>query len=534
VKALLFLTVLLFSLPVFADEVQIREIKIQNLDVFDPVHEEFRFWPFKILNRLHIRTQKSFIQKELLLREGDFLDEDLLLESERNLRQFAFLTDVSLKIVQINEKEADLIVQTEDQWTTNLKLSFGNTGGNRTWDIGIEETNFLGLGKSVFIQHSRDPEREGISGRIQDPRFLGSRLQLDVRTADFSDGHAHSIAVDRPFYSQDSRWSYNLYGGGLKKDQHLYFEGTDALAIESIQNSAGISVNRAWGERYKRTILGFGIGYYEALYPSSRVLDPDALQELEKLGSTTFENDELYSTGISIQVDRQNFERFFYLDRFGRTEDLPIGFRSAAGVSFSNNMMGSDFFTFDWNGRWATGKFPNYFVTSANTTVRREQEEWNHGIANFSAKYFHQKKKLNLGLFQAPTYTFGLNVQADFTHKLDTPYQLSLGDDEGLRGYDYKAFTGNHRLLMNFENRIFTPLENRFIAVGIAQFIDAGYIWSSDYGKVGTSTGMGLRIAFKKYGRIKLIRIDYAYPLINANGSSGSISVSSGHAFNAN
>jgi hemolysin activation/secretion protein len=522
-----------FSLPVSAEELRIRNIQINNLDVFDRTHKEFRLWPFQIANRLHVKTRQAFIRNELLLQEGDILDKDLMIESERNLRRFAFLTDVSFKVIPINDNEADLIVHTEDQWTTNVKLSFGTAGQHRIWDIGIEESNFLGLGKQVSLQHSRSPEREGISGGFRDPRFLGTRHQLDVRTANFSDGHAHSLAMDYPFYSQDSRWSYNVYGNGSKRDQHLYFEGTDAMAIESIEQSAGISISRAWGQRYKRTFLGIGFGYYEALYPFTRILNSDAADQLEQSSTTTFDDNELYSGGISLNVDRQNFEKFYYLDRFGRTEDLPIGFRSATGISFSHNQMGSDFFTIDYNGRWATGHSGKYFVANANATMRREQSEWNHMIANLGARYFHQKKKLNLGLFRAPIYTFGVNLQADFTHRLDKPFQLSLGDDEGMRGYDYKAFTGNHRMLMNLENRIFTPLENRFLAIGLAQFVDAGYVWSTDYGKSGLSTGAGLRIAFKKYGRTKLIRIDYAYPLINAAGSAGTISISSGHAFNA-
>jgi outer membrane protein assembly factor BamA len=530
---LLFLALLLFTFQVYADQILIREIKINNLDVFDPSHSEFRLWPFKIANGLHVKTRKSFVKNELLLQEGDILDQDLLQESERNLRRFAFLTDVSLKVVPISENEADLIVQTEDQWTTNLKLSFGTAGGERVWDFGIEESNFLGLGKQVSIQHSRSPEREGISGGFHDPRFFGTRHELDLRTADFSDGHAHSISFDRPFYSQDARWSYNLHSTGSKKLQHLYFEGTDAYAAESIQNSAGVSITRGWGERHKRTYFGFSIGYLEDLYPSSQIIDQEAFHELEKTGSTEFQDKELFTAGMGLNVDHQEFEKFYYLDRFGRTEDLPVGFRSAAGFSFSNNQSGFDFWTLDYNGRYSFARPRKYFVAAAHATWRRENNEWNHGIINLSTKYFHQNKNLNFRLFRVPNYTFALNFQGDFTFRLDNPYQLSLGESEGLRGYDYKAFNGNHRLLMNVENRIVTPWENRFIGIGVAQFSDAGYVWSEGYGKVGVSTGIGLRIAFKKYGRTKLIRIDYAYPLLNAGGSAGSISISSGHAFNA-
>jgi outer membrane protein assembly factor BamA len=510
----------------------VREIHIRNLDVFDPYHEEFRSWPFRFLNRFHAKTRTSVIRRELLFQEGDLLDQDLLDESERNLRSFSFLTDVSVEAIPVNESEADVIVHTEDQWTTNPKISFGQSGSDRTLDFGIEESNFLGLGKLVSMQYSQDPEREGFMGRYVDSRMLNTRLHLDARFSTLSDGYSHLLALQRPFYSQDSRWSFAVVMDQSKRDENLYYQGINAAAVESTTQIAALSITQAWGERYRRNFLGLNFSYEESLYPTVKILDSDAAEQEEIQRNLNPEEKRTVSTAAVLQVHREEFTRAYYLDHFGKTEDLPYGSRTEFAAGYARNQLGSDFISLAWSGRWAIYRLESdYFITQAQATVRRQGGEWNNWIANFSSRYYHQKKNMNLGFFRATHYTFALNFSGTFTGELDIPYQVSLGGNDGLRGYDYKALTGEHRLLVNMEHRFFTPWDNRFAGIGIVPFVDAGTVWGADSYQYGISAGIGLRIAFKKYGRTKLIRIDYAYPLVNRNGS-GSISISSGHMFN--
>ena len=65
---------------------RVGSITVENLGVFDPAIPQYRRFPYNLLNRLHIRTRRSTICQELLFREGDRFDPELLTESERNLR----------------------------------------------------------------------------------------------------------------------------------------------------------------------------------------------------------------------------------------------------------------------------------------------------------------------------------------------------------------------------------------------------------------------------------------------------------------
>ncbi len=531
---ILFLAFILTTFPFFLfaePEVRVRYIYINNLDVFDPQHQEFRWWGFRFMNRLHMKTQKSFIRNELLLREGDLLEKDLMRESERNLRRYAFLTDVSVRSRLINDKEADLFVDTEDQWTTKPSLSWGTTRGSRTFDIGIEEENFLGLGRRVGFRYEKAAERDGFAGLYGDPRFLNTRLRLTLRYGSFSDGHRMTYSLVQPFYAQEARWSYGVDGFDLKRLQHFYYKGTDAAALEHVQHNVNFDVSRAWGPRYQRNRAGLIFGYSQNLFPSVLVFDEVAAQEEEIQRNLNPVENELFNIGMSLVRDRQRFVKFHYIDNFGRTEDLPYGTHAGLSMIHSNDDKGRDFLTGNFNGRYTFHRnAAQYFVSHAGLSLRREAGEWNNWIAEFLVRYYLQNGPTKLGFFRSPRQTFAANLVATITADMDAPFQLSLGEDEGLRGYPFRGFTGLNRALLNLEYRVMVPWESRLAGIAVVPFVDTGYVWNPD-DHFGCSAGIGLRVGMKKYGRTRVLRIDYAFPLVNSRGRGSSLSVSAGQSF---
>jgi outer membrane protein assembly factor BamA len=530
----LFFTLIFITFPsfLFADpQVRIRHVYINNLDVFDSQHQDFRWWGFRFMNRLHVKTQKSFIRNELLLKEGDLLEPDLMHESERNLRRYTFLTDVSVRSRVINDQEADLFVNTEDQWTMKPSLSWGTVRGARTLDVGVEEENFLGLGRRVGLKYEKAPERDGFEGLYGDPRFLNTRLRLNLRYARFSDGNRFNYGLTQPFYSQEARWSYGVDGFDLKRLQHFYFQGIDAAALEHVQNNVNFDLLRAWGPRYQRNRAGLILGYSQNLYPSVLIFDEEAAQEEAIQQNLDPVENELFNVGMSLIRDRQRFVKFYYVDNFGRTEDLPYGTLAGMSIIHSNDDKGEDFFTGNFSGTYTFHRnAKQYFVSHAGLSLRREGGEWNNWIAELLVRYYIQKNSTKFGFFKSPKQTLAANLAATITADMDSPFQLSLGEDEGLRGYPFRGFTGLNRALLNLEYRVLLPWEHRLMGIGVVPFVDAGYVWNPDH-LFGCSAGIGLRIGLKKYGRTRVLRIDYAFPFVNTKGKGGSLSVSTGQVF---
>lgn len=535
---------ILLSLPLYSEEkvnlksgnFRIRNIYFRNLDVFDPVHKEFQSSLFRVANGLHVKTRKSFLRNELLLREGDVASRDLIRESERNLRRYAFLTDVSIDVLRVDQDEVDLYVNTEDQWTTTVDLSMGKTRGYRSFDIGFQEENFLGFGRRVGLKYERNNERDGVRGSFLDSHFLNTRLRFNLKFAHLSDGYRNLVVLDQPFYSRSARWSYGIAFDQLKKKQHFYYRGIDAAALELNQHLAHVRIARAWRKQDRRMLFGMSAGYGESLFPAiAEILDQNAGYQKEVQRNLNPEDRRTLNFGLHLDGEWQQHERFSYLDQFGKTEDLPIGFFGSVALTRSQNEIGADYVTGAISGRWTFQRsLSQFFVSQASFQVRRQSGTWNNMIADLSARYYFQTGKANFGFFKSPRQTFVLNVSTTLTRNVDLPFQLSLGEEEGLRGYTFRNFNGLNRALLNFEDRIFTPWQNRLLGIGFVSFLDAGHVWSknSSSDSFGSSVGVGVRLAFKKFQRTKILRIDFAYPFVNAPSKRISISIKSGQFFN--
>lgn len=102
---------------------------------------------------------------------------------------------------------------------------------------------------------------------------------------------------------------------------------------------------------------------------------------------------------------------------------------------------------------------------------------------------------------------------------MNTPFQLTLGGRQSVRGLREEDFPGSRRVLLTVEDRYFVrnwPAPTVF-DLGLTLFADAGRVWAGevpygvDSGWKGTIGG-GLRLGFPT-GTRGLARLDLAFPL---------------------
>src|SRR5580765_3034213 len=74
------------QLPLEIRPIKIRRILIDRDTVFGPTTPRHDLFPYSALNKIHIVTKESFIRHEILFKEGDTVNPELLAESERILR----------------------------------------------------------------------------------------------------------------------------------------------------------------------------------------------------------------------------------------------------------------------------------------------------------------------------------------------------------------------------------------------------------------------------------------------------------------
>jgi hypothetical protein len=99
-----------------------------------------------------------------------------------------------------------------------------------------------------------------------------------------------------------------------------------------------------------------------------------------------------------------------------------------------------------------------------------------------------------------------------------TPYQLTLGGRDGVRGYNRKSFPGGRRLLLSLEDRVFVRWPApEVLDFGLSFFADLGYMegggvpFGIDSGWQG-AMGVGIRFGLPP-GSSRTTRIDLAWPV---------------------
>jgi surface antigen Omp85-like protein/surface antigen-like variable number repeat protein len=525
---------------------RVHKIYVDALDVFDPKLPQYRSWPFRFLNSVHIKTNDSFIRRELLFREGDYYDDDLLRESERNLRKHHFLDNIRIERVAVGANEDDIYVHTEDQWTTQFDVSAKSTAGYTKINVSGEESNLLGYGKTVSVQYQDDPERTTYGALYYDPQFFNTRWNFETSYEKASDGWEQTTDLLKPFYSLDTKWAYGLAWDARNYTDPLY-DKSRAVAEIDVNHRVGVGfMARAWGERYNKRKFGVLFSLDNVLYPNpARILYGDAATVKEIKKQLNPFDKESYQYGGLFAWDRQTYIEERYMDNFGRIEDLPDGFYMANLVAYADSAkLVPDYYALHSLAQYSHSiNDHQYFSMRGDFSLQRQ----NSGVVNniiFSGytHYYLQFDELKVGKFIFPRQTLAANLSATLTKDVDAPFQISLGEDEGLRGYKFKSFNGENSILFNVENRIFTPLDFRIVAVGLAAFVDAGYSWYSDealhFKDFGLSAGVGLRIGLKKSQSARVVRVDLAIPLhketsafTESNQKGYSISVSSDQIF---
>jgi hemolysin activation/secretion protein len=122
--------------------------------------------------------------------------------------------------------------------------------------------------------------------------------------------------------------------------------------------------------------------------------------------------------------------------------------------------------------------------------------------------------------WQTSTHTkFYASVSGAAAEQLDPELQLTLGGDNGLRGYPLRYQAGTARALLTLEQRYYTRwYPFRLFHVGAAAFFDMGRTWGTDVTGAGSAgllkdVGFGLRLGSSRSSFGNVVHLDVAFPL---------------------
>lgn len=501
----------------------IRDIRFEIHDVFDPDAPGESKTLFLAANAAHARTKQAVIERELLFGLGDRYDPALVAESERRLRRLGFLRKVEV----IGVPSADgpvVVVRTWDSWTLEPIAHFERSGGVNDTRFGLADRNILGYGKSLSASWSNAGGSVHRALSYRDYQLFRTRVEAQLSAGQGAQDRHVDLTVGRPFYASIARDSV-LGRAGWREDRTAVYQGL---------SEAGTVGRRAYA-------FGAGYGYaFEASTWRARRVTAGLFHEHASYvgladAPTAFVPDLERRSGIELALEYQDndFVKLRRIQKLSRDEDFNLGLGLAARAAYAPR----------WAAVGTTGE-----RLEPRLSLRRgfasELGQLLMLAADYSSTYENGGNGLRVATLDAqyfcryfPRHTAVARVAFDHGWRLDRPRQLSLGEDNGLRGYRASQFTGNRRLVINAENRVFL-FDNwlKLIDAGGVLFFDSGYAWGAEQrfalSDLKSSFGFGLRLAPTRSAGNDPVRIDLARAFDdNRFSSRWTISIKAGHTF---
>jgi len=476
---------------------RIRQIRLYIADPYTEEQAEESSWA-GFTNRFHITTRESVVRTQLLFKEGDVLDEELLKSSERSLRGFKFLNTVEVLVVPVDEHSVDVEVHTRDAWSLVPGLDIKGGGGLSTVSVHLMELNLLGYGKKLYVEATEESDvGTTMKYGYSDYQVFGSRW---VGNATYRNGplvESFFVQARLPLYSPDSKWAYGGSAYEADKIVRRFEDGEESDRFAEDQTQATGFVKRSFGERYKKINLKLAINYKKADYST--------------LGSATTEPPPPDQANVtpSVSIDKENikWDKFTYINKMGITEDNWLGLRYGGKLGYGIPV--EDGFEL-WDTRlWTSSntKFSHKQLLKLKLDVTSEVVR--NTIVLAAARYYRK--------FSG--HTVATRFSTKIGYDLDSSIQFKLGADSGLRGYQARQFTGEKLMLLNLEDRQFwgSISIGPKIEIGTVLFVDAGNVWKEeediDVDDLNWSTGFGFRLGFSNMPKQPIFRIDFGWAI---------------------
>lgn len=474
----------------------IRNIYFDKRDVFDSTQQDW-FWGGSLVNSLHTLTCDYVIEDELLFKEGDELIDDVLDETERNLRRTSLFTNVRMLVDSVSSDSVDVTIRLQDKWSTAGAILFGTGGGISNYGASFEEQNFAGwatqFGGAALYRTENDIGWQG-SLYLSQRRLFRSEYTLLARIFANRIRTEQSLSIEKPYRTLQTPSAYFLSGINNFGDDFLYTTGTTpALLPYHIKRlNAMYSHAAGRGDRYYASLL-VSVEDIHRIAPQFRQAYDNSARILFSLGS--LRQDFIQRSGVN------GYE----------IEDIPIGAWGMAVLGYTLPM-NSD------------GERLYYVGAQAQQSELFHNENvylWGHleaasAFGGTVAKYTYLESA-GIGHWRlSPHYVLAARFRQQTSWNWTAFRQLVLDNDAGLRGYAANALAGENRIITNVEFRVFPSLQVWFFRTSATLFYDAGTVWQQSGkimdARVHHAAGIGLRIHnTKASGGSAILRFDLAY-----------------------
>jgi len=491
--------------PVPVEGDRIGHIYFKISDIFDTTKPGENKALYRLANRLHIDTKEDALRYQLLFAEGDLYSQRVVDETERALRRLRYIREPHIRVLSRHDGVVDLEVSVSDVWTLSPGISYGRKGGANHSSAEFEDFNLFGTGKRLSVGIKSDVDRTSKAFHYVDPNVLGSRWTTEAGYSDNNDGNSLEFDLERPFYSFDTRWTAGVSFFDDDGVQHRYSLGkrADEFRREMRDADAHFGTSAGWDNGWVRRFT-VGLRFDEKRFSNAAGYAPSVILPIDHTFSYPY---------AGIELIQDDYTTDMNVDQIERTEDFAFGRRFMAEVGYSDSVFGADdpatlvraAASRGWRLRPQHSLFLGTWFSG-----RLEGGSTRNTIFSAAARYYWRTSRNTL---------FTASLSGDLGHALDLDNELTLGGDNGLRGYPLRYQTGDSRALLTLEERFYTNWYPwRLFHIGGAVFTDIGRSFGPsalDVPNLGTlrDVGFGLRFSNSRSALANVLHIDVAFPL---------------------
>jgi hypothetical protein len=502
----------------------IESIDFLPLDVIeerDPVPE--------FLNKLHITTTRSTLDRIVVVSVGERFRRAWVEESTRKLRsknrQLSLV--VCLALQGSSPDRVKLLFVTKDIWSIRLNFdgAFGD-GKLQSMYLQPSEENLLGQHKTVAATFRYDLDRVAVGGKYSDGYLFGTQIgaTLDLNfyfnhhTGD-PEGTFGSFSYGQALVSSRSEWGWGLgigwdyqtlrryVGGFITTYDDLNTANNDLIPwIYSTDVIGGnYSVTRAFGSTYRHEIT-LGIAAVRKVYsvPDLSVYNQQAVASF--VATQVPVSDSQNYPFLAYHTFENRYMTVLNVDSLALQEDVGLGYDASVRLFPVTTALRStrNFFGVRTGFSYTVPLRDGF----ARVGVDTETEFTNDGIPD---------GMVEVGLrVVTPRFPLGRLVLASHLVNRYENYlnvKSTLGGDTRLRGYPSGAFIGNSLFAANLEYRS-RPLQlfRAFQLAGVL-FFDTGCAFDTFAdAQLLQGLGFGARLGIPQLNR-QVIRADWGFPI---------------------
>jgi outer membrane protein assembly factor BamA len=305
------------------------------------------------------KSQESFLQRLITLKEGEIYTEKKLEQDIQKLKNTRLFLEVKAN-VNLVKNEIDILFEIKEKWTLIPVVRGGSAGGTSFFYLGFYELNFFGQGVTIGAQYENISGKSGGVVWYRSPDFLNTSylFETDIGKQQKPKFIFKNNFLDSSFFV-DKIFIENSFGKKIFKNSTLqtsFLFAEETYSLQSFKSQQIVLPKKRFIFSPKIKLTNGNIVYNEEKI-SGFLIEPTVQISSKKILSN--EDFQKYSLQVSYfkhvnqiestlafrnflgHVTQKNQLRFFSVGGLDGLRGFPDGFVSQETLNFSNLEMRS-------------------------------------------------------------------------------------------------------------------------------------------------------------------------------------------------